>query len=350
MLIRNRININNFLKIVKIAVGSSVAILIANFLGLAYSASAGIITLLSIQDTKKETLRVAGKRFIALIMAVVIAYALFNFFGYHPVTFGLFLFLFVFFSYLLKISEGIPMCSVLVSHFLIEKNMKGDFILNEFFIFFIGILIGIVLNLYIPGNLNKVKAQIAAVEDKIKNILDTLAVSIISNEFNQNVNEGYKEHEIDKDLIELQKLLNQGFSIAYENMNNTLLVDTQYYLQYFTMRKNQYECLVHMRDRISRLFLVPRQAEPIGAFFNKISFQFHEHNNARMLLQELDNLMLSFKEEPNPKTREEFENRAVLYLLLYDLKNFLNIKKDFVDGISAKQIERFWNACKIPKN
>jgi uncharacterized membrane protein YgaE (UPF0421/DUF939 family) len=50
----------------------------------------------------------------------------------------------------------------------------------------------------------------------------------------------------------------------------------------------------------------------------------------------------SFKHEPNPITREEFENRAVLYILLNSIENFLQAKKIFVSNISAKEIELYW--------
>ena len=48
----------DYLKILKIAAGTGISIIIAEVLGLRYSASAGVITLLSIQDTKRETIRV----------------------------------------------------------------------------------------------------------------------------------------------------------------------------------------------------------------------------------------------------------------------------------------------------
>lgn len=337
----------DLLKIVKIAVGSSLAILIANFFGLAYSASAGIITLLSIQDTKKETLAIAMKRVVAFILAVVIAYFLFFALGYYPVTFGLFLLLFILVSYTLKISEGISMCAVLISHFLIEKNMKLEFIINEFLILFIGIIIGIFFNLFMPRNLHLVKMHMNKVEDTVKIILEKLAKSILENEIEGDYLEygtgTYIEtYDITYDLKELGELLETGLLRAYQNMNNTLLVDTTYYIQYFTMRKNQYEILNHMKDRIDRLSLIPKQARPIYEFVIKISSQLHEYNNARDLLNELEKILEGFKEEPNPKTREEFENRAVLLLLMYDIENFLMIKRNFVDSISEKQIETFW--------
>ncbi len=347
MNINLRMDKSDIIKIIKIAAGTSLSILIAEFFGLAYSASAGIITLLSIQDTKKETITVALKRILGFVIAVIIAFLLFTTLGYYPITFGVFVLVFVFVSYTLKIAEGISMCAVLTTHFLIEKNMKTDFILNEFLILFIGIIVGILLNLFMPKSLNKIKAQMNQVEEKIKRILLKLADSILAQEY-QNQEEHHKDntyietYDVTYDLTELNDLLEAGLSSAYENMNNTLLVDTRYYIQYFTMRKNQHETLIHMKERINRLSLIPKQAKPIYEFVKKISSQLHEYNNAKTLLTELEEMLQNFKEEPNPKTREEFENRAVLLLFLYDVENFLIIKKNFVQNISEKQIKMFW--------
>ena len=52
-------------KVMKIAAGAGLAMILAERLGLNYSASAGVITLLSIQDTKKETIRVVVRRLLS---------------------------------------------------------------------------------------------------------------------------------------------------------------------------------------------------------------------------------------------------------------------------------------------
>ena len=57
----------NVLKVVKIAGGSLLAMLIAEGLGLNYAASAGVITLLSIHDTKRETIRLMARRMSAFL-------------------------------------------------------------------------------------------------------------------------------------------------------------------------------------------------------------------------------------------------------------------------------------------
>ncbi len=334
------------IKVLKIAAGSSAAILIADVLGLAYSASAGIITLLSIQDTKKETLVVAGKRFLAFILAILTAYCLFTAFGYYTLTFGLFLLIFISLSYLFRLQEGIPMCSVLVTHFLIEKDMSAVFICNESIILFIGILVGIILNLYMPDNTGAVKADMRQIEEDIRSILGMLSEIISRENTAKNQAAGFESTEsglLDKSFQELDSHLKAAIARAYNNMNNTLLSDTRYYIQYFTMRRSQTGILLHIREQIRLLTSVPKQADSIALFLKKIREQFHEYNNAERLLQELEQIRNGYRSEPNPVTREEFENRAVLYLILYDLENFLNIKNNFVSNISISQINTFWD-------
>lgn len=48
------------------------------------------------------------------------------------------------------------------------------------------------------------------------------------------------------------------------------------------------------------------------------------------------------REQPLPELREEFENRAVLFQILLELEQFLEIKKKFVEELSAEEIGKFW--------
>ena len=67
---------------VKIIAAAVLAILVAQALGLDFAVSAGIVAILSVQPTKKETLRTALARFLAFAVALVISLALFNLLGF----------------------------------------------------------------------------------------------------------------------------------------------------------------------------------------------------------------------------------------------------------------------------
>ena len=133
------------LKILKIAVGSMLAMAAAQALGLRYSSSAGVITLLSIQDTKRETIRVTGRRFLAFLAAMVLGPVSFALAGYRPLAMGIFLLMFTPLCMKWGIQEGISVNTVLMTHILAEGSMGMADIANEALLLFVGTGVGVVL-------------------------------------------------------------------------------------------------------------------------------------------------------------------------------------------------------------
>ena len=77
-LIKEKINNFNLTKAFKIALAAVLSILTADLLGLKYAVTAGLITVLSIQNTKRETLRTARNRGLAFLCALIIAFCVFS--------------------------------------------------------------------------------------------------------------------------------------------------------------------------------------------------------------------------------------------------------------------------------
>lgn len=338
----------NYIKVLKIAFGSSLSIFIANILGLKFSPAAGIITLLSIGDTKKDTLKVAYKRFFAFLISLGISFLLFRILGYNPIAFGVFLLFFVAICYAFKLEDGISLCGVLVTHFLTEENMGIPLIINEFLLLFIGVGVGIILNLYMPKNTHMIRKDMNEIEEDMRLIFARIS-SFLSNEG--------EDSNGDKQRIPMQCLnpkyeaiifgpmeehMKAAMRRAYENVNNNLLSDTRYYIQYIEMRNSQFIKLKQIYSNICLLTSLPIQANIIADFMMEIVDSFHEYNNAISLIEELEKIRAIFKEEPMPVSREEFENRAILYNILYGLEEFLILKREFVLGLTNKQIETFW--------
>lgn len=297
-------------------IGSAIAILVANKFGLAYSASAGIITLLTIQTTKKETIFIALKRIAAFIVAVTIAFVVFSSFGYTSVVFGIFVFVFVASCNILGLQDGISMNAVLTTHFLIEKNMTFSFIMNEVAILLIGMSIGIGLNLIMPKYKKKLKQEQEMIEDNIKRVLKEMA----------GVLRGVpKEIKIDQLSQDLGKLLDK----AYEDAGNRFLADTKYLISYLEMRKVQVKVLNNIKADIKKLDEVLPQTHLVADYIDKVSDSFHELNDVKELVTDLEELYEFFRNEELPTSRGEFENRAILFLILKEIEYFLQIKRDF---------------------
>ena len=74
------------MRTIKTAIGATIAILMAQSLGLKYALSAGIITVLSVQNTKKKSLEIALLRLNSTLLALGISCILFLLLGFHPVA------------------------------------------------------------------------------------------------------------------------------------------------------------------------------------------------------------------------------------------------------------------------
>jgi uncharacterized membrane protein YgaE (UPF0421/DUF939 family) len=80
----------------------------------------------------------------------------------------------------------------------------------------------------------------------------------------------------------------------------------------------------------------------MAMFIRSISETLSESQNTKDLLRTQEALLVKFKESSLPVTRDEFENRAVLYIILMDIRIFLKMKERFVDSLTMEQKERYW--------
>ena len=67
-----------------------------------------------------------------------------------------------------------------------------------------------------------------------------------------------------------------------------------------------------------------------------------EMNIPDQQIEKLEEISEQMKQEELPKTREEFEGRALLYHILMDLEEFLVYKKRFVNGLDEKKLRIYW--------
>lgn len=338
----------NFLKTVKIAAGCVLAIWLGNLLGLNYSSSAGVIALLSIHDTRKETFRATGKRIAGFFMALLFAPGCFLLAGFGPAAIGLFLLLFTPLSMVLHIPEAVSVSTVLMTHFLTEGKMGGEEILNEILLLLTGTGMGILLNLYIPGKKRHIQRKQRQIEEGFRGFLQE-AAGILDRGKGGLKQEG-KTAASSKAILEerlkaLKSMILQGEREAFLDVENSLLSETRYYLRYMSMRKGQLMVSERMGECLKRLEGyegLPDQAVRIGELLELTRVTFHEFNNARGLLAKLEQTREKIKGQPLPETRDEFEIRALLYQILLDLRQLLVIKKDFADSLTAEERKTFW--------
>jgi uncharacterized membrane protein YgaE (UPF0421/DUF939 family) len=304
----------------KTGIGASISIIIANELGLSYPAAAGIITILSIQSTRKKSVIIAIQRIFACILALILSSILFKLLGYNPIVFGVFILAFIPLAVRLNIEEGIVVSSVIVTHLLDKNSFSIDLIQNELKLIFIGVGIALLLNIYMPSIEKAIKQDQLYIEEKMKEILIKMAICL---------KEDYSLLEEDNLFKDLEEKLYYARKRAYKNLNNYVLLDGSYYVQYIEMRIKQFESIKRMKEHFQKFFVTYYQTIMISEFTEKVAYSIYEDNTAEDLLRDLDILRDVFKKMPLPSTREEFENRAMLFQFLNDMEQFLKDKNEF---------------------
>lgn len=306
-------------KVIKLSLGSILAIIIASLFELQYSIVAGVITLLVVKDTKKETLKGALSKLFGFILCTVYSYICFNLFGYNLISFSLYILIIIATCFALKIRDVIAMCVVIASHYLLQSSMSSYWILNETGLFLIGAGIGIVFNMFIPSNIDKIYIGQQKLQEQVSLILIDISEIMINPD-----KDIYFQHHLD----ELNKLISNSTKAAYENINNNLLSDTKYLLEHMEIIKNQMSILNNLYELVSQLKSVPLQGYIVAEFINKVGNTSFKSHTVTYLLNDLDNIYEDMRTQPLPVDREEFENRAVLFLCLIELRKYLVNRKN----------------------
>lgn len=317
---------------IKTGLGASIAMVIADLIGLKYMASAGIITILSIQSTKKESMQIAVRRFIATCVALLIGSILFQILGFRPYVFGLYLVFFIPIAARFKMTEGIVPASVLVTHLLGERSTSISLIGNELLLMIVGAGVALVLNLYMPSIETELLKDKRAIEEEMYQLFTYMADTL---------EEKATTIETDKILEQLQIHLSNGEKRAHRNANNYFFNFDSPYEKYFNMRSSQFQVLQYMLRHFTHLFMNVEQGYEVAAFTRRVADSVKGKIVVEVLLDELDALKEGFKQSVLPSSREEFENRAMLYQFLNDMEHFLDIKKAFKDKLNDKERKEY---------
>ena len=284
---------NMLLNAFKIGFGSSLAIFIASALELEYAITAGSIALLTIVTTKWGTLKLSLVRIITFFIATALCGIVFTHVPSQWVAYGIFTFFIVIMCDCIGWKSAISVNALVGMHFLSHMDeFSYEFILNEFLLLVIGVSISIVLNLFHAYKFEEqlLIRNMRAVE---KDLAETLV------EIAEYLENHMKGKEVWKDVERLEKAIEYFIQEARDYQDNTFHSHPGYYIDYFKMRRDQ--CKI------------------------------------------MQNLHKEMKKEELPKTREEFESRALLYHTLMDLEDFLNCKTRFIENLDDTRRKLYWD-------
>lgn len=308
-------------KVIKTALGTVISIYMAELLGIKFGVTAGIVTIISIQATKKESLKVAMERFFASLVGLFIATTAFYLFGFTPFVFGIFILIFMPICLRLKLFQGFLGTVVLATHILSLQKISFDIVINEIYILLLGVVVALILNMYMPNMSKELKERRKNIDILMKTLINYFGDVLITGSV-----------FVDEETLfkELKKELDGAREIAYQEYNNDLFDSSRRDMEFVQMKRNQYKVLLRMRNHFYRFYISSAHAHIVSNFARKVSDAIGVDKLYQEVLVELDRVREVFKNMPLPQTRVEFESRAMFFQFLNDIEEFLELKKDYM--------------------
>lgn len=307
------------LRTIKTVIASVLAILIATQLHLLYATAAGIIAILSVGNTKKTSLKSGLGRLLSLGVAIILSFICFTTLGFHPWAFGVFLLVFIPLSVRFNLADAIVVNSVLITHFLVEKSFSWQMILNETLLMTIGVGLALLSNLYMPDNEKQLKEDIKAIEEDFRTIIFAMAAHL-------NLE---KIAPLDDACLDLRSKLRAALNQAHIHQKNQWLSEEDYYSDYFSMRLAQLRILRDMVNLLIEIDIDGLFVDELRKVLISTAENFAEENDGKLILWQIEAVYQNYRQKPLPQTREEFENRALLFQFLQSFRSFVEIKAIF---------------------
>lgn len=308
------------LRTIKTAIAAPVALLIASGLNLESAASAAIITILTITNTKRSTAKTAFDRLFSLTLATIIAAACFFLLGFHPIVFGLYLLLFIPVSMRLDLAGGIAVSSVLITHYLVAQEMPWTLVINEYLLMIIGVGCALAANLYMPNTEKKIQEDQAVVEVTLKKML---------NKMSDYLNQPDKEEQLRQECLSLREFVRSAQIRAQEFEENRFFSGNSYYFEYFAMRRLQLKVLSDMLQLLNRLNAEAEDVLELRELFEFTAQTLAEDNDGTAILTKIEEIDRRYQKKQLPESRQAFEERAMLFQLFQLFQDFIEIKAGF---------------------
>ena len=304
----------------KTGIGAALAVAIAQHFDLLFYTAAGILTILSVQSTKKKSLRAVYTRIVSGMIGITLAFVFFETFGYFPLVIGIMLIIFIPIIVALNVSEGFVSSAVIIMHIFMHANFTLALLWNELAIMLIGFGMGLAVNMYMPDiskSLNKYRMRI---ENLYQKIFYEISVYL------RNGDTAWDG----KELIEAIEALNKAKNLAFLDVENHVTRKENLYYQYFDMREKQLEIIERVLPKMTALPAITEQSIIVADFLKELSESVHSGNTAFYFREKLERVRQELSVLPLPKDHNTFLAQAALYQFIEEMDEYLEIKQAFI--------------------
>ena len=291
---------------IKTAIAATLSLLVAQALGLKFSSSAGIITILDIFETRKATIKGGLKRTLSATIALVLGILVFEIFDYKTWAFGLYLLLFVPLSFLLKIELGLGPSSVVVTHLLSYGEINSSIIFNELGLILIGTGFAMLTNLYAPESQDELKKWMDDIDGDIKDILIFFGDTLV-NDLDVKIYEG-KIKKLEDDINKALNLAIIENDNRIENSKNLLIG--------LSHREREKDLLMEMYDDLKSIPKEYADGKLISDLMIDTANNLSDNGDMVKVKKRIEFLQEHFHMMELPETHEDFIIRSSIFQVL----------------------------------
>ena len=313
------------MRTIKTAFGAGIGIFLAQVFNLDYGVNTAIVVILSLQNTRRKSLNLAGVRILSTIIALAISKVVFSFLGYNPLSFSVYLLFFIPIVVRLKLNEGLVPSSVLVSHLLASQSVAFGNLANELAQMLIGASIALVLNLYIPGLEEHLISDLAAIKKLKYRILENMKTRLSNKEDTRDFKKMIDEME--------QRIKLASERVLAESGGNTDR-GLDYHLKYLKMESNHLETISYMNRSVEILRYGYDDSILLTQLIENAILQLKstkmDPNEIEKIQAHLDKLTQSHLLDLN----NNFQIKLAIFQFIEDLLKLLYIRNDFLNSLS----------------
>lgn len=302
---------------IKTSIAATLSLLVAQALGLKFSSSAGIITILDIFETRKATLKGGLKRTLSATIALVLGILIFEIFDYKTWAFGLYLLLFVPLSFLLKIELGLGPSSVVVTHLLSYGEINSSIIFNELGLILIGTGFAMLTNLYAPESQDELKKWIEDIDGDIKDILIFFGDTLVNN---------LDVKIYDGKIKKLEDDINKAINLAVIE-NDNRIENSKNLLIGLSHREREKDLLMEMYDDLKSIPKEYADGKLISDLMIDTANNLSDNGDMVKVKKRIEFLQEHFHMMELPETHEDFIIRSSIFQVFRSLNQFIDISK-----------------------
>ena len=312
----------------KMAIGIVVATLIAKALNIEFYSSIATIVIVSMLSTKKQSLKLAVIFFIAAILSLGLASFLFSIFGFSLSVFAVYILIFTFLMYRFDTKPAIITNVVLVMQIYSLETISVSILLNQLVLMFIGLSVALVFNIFTLD----FEDELIEYQKQVEVLLNS-----IFHNMGRCLNNECGEELVKEELGELDKVLSKSRVRAYDYLNSFYIKQNNYYIEYFTMRRQQYQTMVSMQEFIKLKFLNKTEVTLLKDFTDSFVNNTRIFNTCQLQMERLDEIKYHFTYIAElPTTNIQLQNRIALHQYLYGLVNLVELKMHFIENYEKK--------------